>query len=175
MGHSTPWSRTRGRFAELVATNWQPPRRQKPPDHGCALHTCYLRPSSEQVHHGSLQLSRAADMPASPEMRVLDLYTKADEFAGSVRQWGSSMTIAAILRHKGHEIASVESDPDDDDAGQLLAAQRDRRLCSRRRIWQRQFSGSSASAISSRLLAAQGSRVLDMTAGQLMTRNLQIC
>jgi CBS domain-containing protein len=81
------------------------------------------------------------------------------------------MTIAAILKHKGHEIASVDPTQTIADVAQLLAAKRIGAVLVMDSA--RQLLGIVSERDIVKALAAHGSRVLDMTAGQLMTRNLQ--
>ena len=81
------------------------------------------------------------------------------------------MTVAAMLRHKGHEVASVSPTDKIVDVSELL---------SRRRIGAavvmdaaEQLLGIVSERDIVHAIAANGARALEMTAGQLMTRALR--
>jgi CBS domain-containing protein len=81
------------------------------------------------------------------------------------------MTIAAILKHKGHEIAHIAPTATIAEVAEQLAARRIGALVVMDAAQQLLGIVSERDIVSS--LAEHGSRTLSMTAAQLMTRNLK--
>lgn len=81
-------------------------------------------------------------------------------------------TVAAILKHKGYQVSSVAPTARIDEVTQLLA---DRRIGAVLVMDNaEQMLGIVSERDIVRSLAANGARTLEMTAGQLMTRALQV-
>lgn len=81
-------------------------------------------------------------------------------------------TVAAILKHKGFQVSSVSPMARIDEVSQLLA---DRRIGAVLVLDNaEQMLGIVSERDIVRSLAANGARTLEMTAGQLMTRSLQV-
>ena len=81
------------------------------------------------------------------------------------------MTVAAILRHKGHDVASVHPTMTIADLVQQLSAKRIGAVVVQDRADQLLGIVSERDVVHA--LAANGPKALDMTAGQLMTRALK--
>jgi CBS domain-containing protein len=81
------------------------------------------------------------------------------------------MTIAAILKHKGYEVASARPTDTIDKVVQVLAARRIGAVVVRDNG--DQLLGIVSERDIVHAFAANGARVLEMTAGQLMTRTLK--
>lgn len=81
------------------------------------------------------------------------------------------MTVAAILKHKGHDIARVAATATIAEVSKALAARRIGALLVMDAA--DQLLGIISERDIVRCLSEHGARVLDMTAGQLMTRELQ--
>jgi CBS domain-containing protein len=81
-------------------------------------------------------------------------------------------TVAAILKHKGYQVSTVDPTQRISEVVQVLA---DRRIGAVLAIdSQDQMLGIVSERDIVRSLAANGARTLDMTAGQLMTRAVQV-
>ena len=81
------------------------------------------------------------------------------------------MTVAAILKHKGHDVASVAATTPIAEVAQILGTRRIGALLVMDTAGQ--LLGIISERDIVRCLAEHGARVLEMTAGQLMTRELQ--
>ena len=81
------------------------------------------------------------------------------------------MTVAALLKHKGHDVARVAPTATIADVSKTLAARRIGALLVMDAA--DQLLGIISERDIVRCLSEHGARVLDMTAGQLMTRELQ--
>ena len=82
------------------------------------------------------------------------------------------MTVAAILKHKGYHVSTVDPHMKVSDISGLLS---DRRIGAVLVVDQEdQMLGIVSERDIVRCLAANGARVLEMTAGQLMTRTVQV-
>jgi CBS domain-containing protein len=82
------------------------------------------------------------------------------------------MTVAAILKHKGYKVSSIEPTATVAEVVELLSSQRIGAVLVMDRA--EQLLGIVSERDVVRCLAANGMRTLDMTAGQLMTRTLQV-
>jgi CBS domain-containing protein len=81
------------------------------------------------------------------------------------------MTVAAILKHKGHQVLSVDPTRTIAEVVQVLSSQRIGAVVVRDSANQLLGIVSERDIVNS--LAAYGARTLEMTAGQLMTRGLK--
>jgi CBS domain-containing protein len=81
-------------------------------------------------------------------------------------------TVAAILKHKGYEITAVDPTAKIAHVAEVLAARRIGAVLVLDRA--EQLLGIVSERDIVRSLAANGARTLDMTAGQLMTRAIQV-
>jgi CBS domain-containing protein len=81
------------------------------------------------------------------------------------------MTVAAILKHKGHQVLSVDPTRTIAEVVQVLSSQRIGAVVVRDSANQLLGIVSERDIVNS--LAANGARTLEMTAGQLMTRGLK--
>jgi CBS domain-containing protein len=82
------------------------------------------------------------------------------------------MTVAAILKHKGYKVSSIEPTATVADVVELLSSQRIGAVLVMDRA--EQLLGIVSERDIVRCLGANGIRTLEMTAGQLMTRALQV-
>jgi CBS domain-containing protein len=82
------------------------------------------------------------------------------------------MTVAAILKHKGYKVSSIEPTATVAEVVELLSSQRIGAVLVIDRA--EQLLGIVSERDVVRCLAANGMRTLEMTAGQLMTRALQV-
>jgi CBS domain-containing protein len=82
------------------------------------------------------------------------------------------MTVAAILKHKGYQISSVEPTATVADIVEVLTSRRIGAVLVMDRA--EQLLGIVSERDVVRALAANGARILDMTGGQLMTRAVQV-
>lgn len=82
------------------------------------------------------------------------------------------MTVAAILKHKGYQVTAVDPTATVKDVAEVLAGQRIGAVLVMDRV--DQLLGIVSERDIVRSLAANGARTLEMTAGQLMTRALQV-
>jgi len=82
------------------------------------------------------------------------------------------MTVAAILKHKGHQVTTVVPTASIAEVAEVLAAHRIGAVLVMDRA--EQLLGIVSERDIVRSLAANGGHTLEMTAGQLMTRALQI-
>jgi CBS domain-containing protein len=82
------------------------------------------------------------------------------------------MTVAAILKHKGHQVTTVAPTASIAEVAEVLATHRIGAALVMDRA--EQLLGIVSERDIVRSLAANGARTLEMTAGQLMTRALQI-
>jgi CBS domain-containing protein len=81
------------------------------------------------------------------------------------------MTVAAILKHKGHQVTTVAPTVSVSEVAEVLATHRIGAVLVMDRA--EQLLGIVSERDIVRSLAANGARTLEMTAGQLMTRALQ--
>lgn len=82
------------------------------------------------------------------------------------------MTVAAILKHKGYHVSTVDPSATVSDVATLLS---ERRIGAALVIdREEQMLGIVSERDIVRCLAANGTRILEMTAGQLMTRTVQV-
>ncbi len=82
------------------------------------------------------------------------------------------MTVAAILKHKGYQVSSIEPTATVAEVVELLSSRRIGAVLVMDRA--EQLLGIVSERDVVRCLAANGQRTLEMTAGQLMTRTLQV-
>jgi CBS domain-containing protein len=82
------------------------------------------------------------------------------------------MTVAAILKHKGYKVSAVDPTATVAEVADILATQRIGAVLVMDRA--EQLLGIVSERDIVRSLAANGQHTLDMTAGQLMTRALQV-
>jgi CBS domain-containing protein len=82
------------------------------------------------------------------------------------------MTVAAILKHKGYSVSTVDPTATVSDIANLLSERRIGAVLVIDR--EEQMLGVVSERDIVRCLAANGTRILEMTAGQLMTRTVQV-
>jgi CBS domain-containing protein len=133
-----------------------------------ALHTYKLHSDHRSAHAAILETARLRD-PVYPVLLIeQDLIACPPE-----HERGRTMaTVAAILKHKGYQVSTVDPTSHISDVAALLAERRIGAVLVMDKA--EQMLGIVSERDIVRCLAANGASTLEMTAGQLMTRAVQV-